>query len=280
MLDNGLLEYYRSQKPKKGYLNLRKQNLDIQPLIITDKKRIYKVSNNNQNFYAKMATKQESNAEIIIAQIMQQAGLNVATYTAGKVGPFEKVVICEDLMKDGCISARDHKVDFHKYSPFIVTPLLMPMKLQEKKDLGYYSHFITKDAMVDLIKTRFLHTVVGNYDGNKGNIIFGINEENVISSVSSFDNAIVGSKNHINIGYYSEFTSCFLNRDAMLTQFKENETMRLFVHPHELAEGVGNINVQALADNIENETGYVVDQEFIDKQSFNINSVAEEMIHC
>ena len=273
MFDNGLLQACNGSTTKKGYLKLGRTNFNITPHIHTQMKSIDKLNCCGKEYFYKVASKEEYDAEILLSQIAKSIGLNCAVYLPVNVGLMQNGVASDSLEQIGCICSRE----MDSTAKYITDSLLMPKEYGER-DLKYYSEIITKDAMRDLIKTRLFQFASSNTDGNKDNMFYKLNENGIIESVYSLDNAMGYNFVFDEGTYYNEFCDEFLTSEEMIEQFKENETMKQFIKPQELAEAIGSVNIQGIANDITNTLGYNIGQKFVDGISSSYDSIAEQLI--
>ena len=273
MVDNGLMKACQGNTTKDGYLILPKKSFNTTPYSYTNSKRIDKMFYQGEEYFLKLATKTEIEAEVLLSQIAILLGLDCAIYLPVKTGFMQKVVASNNVKQQDYISSREYCSGGARYT---VKSLILPKELGER-DLKYYSQFIEKDAMCNLIKTRLFQTASNNDDGNKDNMFYKLDENGIIQNVSSIDNAMAANRG-IGGTFYNEFSDEQLSLEEMICNFRENETMQQFITANELAESLGSINVSKVAKDIFHTMDFKIGQGLVDDISFSYDNVAEQLI--
>lgn len=273
MFDNGLLQACKGKTTKDGYLVLPRKSFNTTPYCYTNSKRIDKMFYQGEEYFLKLATKPEIEAEVLLSQIATLLGLDCAIYLPVKTGIMQKLVASNNINQQNYISSREYLSGGASYT---VEPLIMPKELGER-DVKYYSQFIEKDAMCNLIKIRLFQTASNNDDGNKDNMFYRLNENGIIENVSSIDNAMASNRG-IGGSFYNEFCDEQLTLEEMICNFRENETMQQFITAKELAESIGSVNVSSVAKDIFHTMDFKIGQGLVDDISFSYDNMAEQLI--
>ena len=128
----------------------------------------------------------------------------------------------------------------------------------------------TKEGMRDFIKMHLFDTASSNVDRNASNFYFEYNEQGKICGVTTIDHSMSQDSilfDHPDALIFFNFLGedCETDRNGMIYELKENETVQDFLPVSEMAEMVGSVDIVETAKDIKKETGYSVDPEYIDE---------------
>lgn len=168
MYDNGLLEYYRSLKHNNGFLNV--SSLGVNFNYLYTKNQVVHEDIKGKPYYIKSATptryftKQMCDAEILLSQIYNKAGIQSAVYLPARNNS-SSFLICNDVAKEDIVLASDYLI---KKCDFPYLPFLAPLEELRAKPTDIY----TLHAMKQQTLMRVLDTASFNYDRHGANFFY------------------------------------------------------------------------------------------------------------
>ncbi|MBQ3048299.1 MAG: hypothetical protein IJD48_04750 [Clostridia bacterium] len=161
-------------------------------------------------------------------------------------------------------------------------PLLKDYLKKYKPEEFDFVSFFTKDGMRDFIKMHVMDTGSCNIDRNSSNFYFKIDGSGKICGIETIDHSM--SKNYLlNEGFkyatYINFLGPFseATRTEMVDELRNNETVQQFMLRQEMAEIVGNVEVEKTAQDIKQATGFEIDTEYVDGLARSYDSLANDL---
>lgn len=320
--DNGLLKYYK-QYANKGYLDLDAIKLNNKSSIFSCHHDVYRVKSPDGEFFIKASPifystsekiKLERDREIMSGQIYNEAGVKGAVYTpvmyfggSIKSSNFFEENFPQDMYErykshaivHALISNSVREAGSQTLSNFYIneqnTPQLYFDRVEklsrinaEENILKHYDdHFLEQ-----LLKVRVLDVATGFNDRQYNNayVTFEpLNPEDPIypdsklTDISVFD--YEESRFRQKEKYYHEFRNNekMLTREEMLQEFRENEYVERYLNKPALAEKIGNIDVEAIAEAVteatasENSDGYTIETSEIEFLKRSCEEVAKNL---
>ena len=296
MIDNGLLKYYKTHSDKSGFLKAYMIAKQVERVKQFNFLRKLSIDENSPDYYLKYFSgtigveglTQEIHdkiaVEVLLSQILASVGLNCAIYYPAVYENGELGVISNDIstentksMEDYCLQMQSSGLSFvSPYEESCITPGLVGFK-----------NFMTKEAMKDFVKGYLFFCASGNYDGNPTNVLVDTqkreNELDLITNVKfiDFGNNIFrfDPKYEPVIEYHSGLGRGGLkNKEDFIYDLKVNSFVQSTYSCNEMAEMLGQVNVQNTADNIKEEIEFEVPQPMVDRISKNFDNVANELI--
>jgi len=164
------------------------------------------------------------------------------------------------------------------------------------KDKSDITRHFTKDAARQMIKTRLFDVASFNTDRHTENMFLKLGQNKDIEDILLIDHGFSGTRY-----YYYDIHECdiyessvFCNefcdgvcdttryivkktRDIMVENFKNNESIREFVTPSELAETLGQVDIKGTAEDIRDTIGYEVDKDYTNLLCESFARLAEEV---
>ena len=186
--------------------------------------------------------------------------------------------ISNDVLDDKTIIASVYlstlKKSVGKYNPFLFT--------QEKTflpiDNSIRKTFASKHAIRQNLKMNAVDLALSNWDRGFNN--FGVTiQQNKVEDIVLYDHEASGWQ----IGrekFHNNFSFLSLPFDEIINYYKTNEEYREYTTPQELAETVGNIEIDKTASDITEQTGHQFREEYLDFLKFRIDKTAESLEQC
>ncbi len=307
MYDNGLLKYYREKAYKDGVLICE----DIPGLKHRGGLgRISIFDVDGHKFYTKVSSyscgspKRMQDAEVLISQIYNKAGIKSAIYLPASMFSSSDMVISNDIQSSSVILAEDFLDKVNKESFYYLPNFLFP----GIEDVDMSKHFTTH-ALQQQTKLRIYDIASYNTDRHQGNFFYELEQETqtldsgnrqtaqsnmsnraddivVIDSEQSglISHSILDSmgdsqdEGSIATFYYNDFYNGRLDRDAILKQLRDNEHLADLLNKSELAEEMGAISPKSVAQDIKDTIGYEVEPKYVDFLEKSYDEVAETLI--
>ena len=313
MFDNGLLQYYESLGSQKGILNA--SGLKFTPNLEIKKGKVRRGTINGKSYYLKSALRANKvdmayyDAEILLSQIYNRAGIDSAVYLPVMFSDGHYLV-SNDVESERSILASKYFYSCSKGSKILSIPFLA-----DKKDLSVNpSKFYTKKAMQQQTKMRILDTATCNYDRHRDNFFYKVRQPIVDakkddgevtegSSIVDFFRGIIPNKatdvvaidfgvsgniapllhfgeEYISIydHYSNDFSRKLMYRDELINEIAENENLSQLIDKKDFAETIGSINPYSVAQDIQDTTGYAVNQDYTSFLSKALDDMAETLI--
>ena len=150
----------------------------------------------------------------------------------------------------------------------------------------------TEGAIKDLLKLRLVDTASFNTDRHTHNFFYTTQKDEdgsrVATGIKTIDYGDSGMDyNRLfsnEVGYYHNFSyngeeDCEerLTRSEMINEYKYNETSNMFLPKTECAQILGSVNFQKEAKDLQQETGYHVNQKLVDAWDKSFDNMAEEL---
>jgi len=288
MYDNGLLKYFRQRYSKDGFL-------DVKGLRIKEVGRgsifdtTVRCKSPSGYFYKKFHnyfSKEMADAEILLSQIYNRAGIQSAVYLPVKEDENCFVLSNDVAHQDGVVCSRD----FHYYLSTLQNEQKSIRSQGEvfsgKSESSEILKHFTNNALRQKILMRTLDVASNNPDRQDCNYFYRYNENKQADSVLVIDHERSGitTNAYLSIGrnaYESKYANDFgegdLDKWDVIQQIKENEQVNS-VYPHEeLASKIGSVDVHETALDIARSTGYVVEPKYVDCLASSFSQVAEAL---
>ena len=281
MFDNGLIKYYQQGFSSNGELCL-KRFTRCQHLF---KDGVLKMFITPENLYfSKTGSPAELDAEIMLSQIYKRAGLDSAIYTPAVDTKGNNVVLSNNVAFTGVVAQQYfQKLQTQNQGfPWGVTSEDMPFST--------LPDFATKQGARDFIKMTLFDVGSANFDRTNGNYIIKTSQDGKIDGVCLYDYGASGISSKALTsslsGFYENemtYPNLFndyerLTRPQMIEELKTNEGVLQYIKPTEMAEMLGQVNVGEVAQDINNQIGYRVDQEYVDFISSSFENIAQQLI--
>ncbi len=314
MYDNGLLEYYRSLKSRDGFL-------DVTPLGVTKnyfftQKNVAHEQIDGKPFYVKTSSpthcfsKQTCDAEILLSQIYNKAGIPSAVYLP-VCNTHASFLLSNDVEKPDTVIASSHLIDKLAGLGTIALPFLAQKDEIRVNPAKIYTTY----AMQQQTKMRVLDAASYNYDRHSSNFFFKLHHApfsaqsitlqkldgqsspvtqlvkgmgpNKVQDVVAIDFGVSGSvigeleKNPyadmFNI-YSSDFATFSEPREKIIEEIQTNEKFAALMDKDALAETIGSLDPSAVATDIKETTGYQVDTKMVDILAKSYDDMAEILL--
>ena len=281
MYDNGLLKYYQTGFAKNGKLTLKRftrcQHLfkdGVLKMFITP----------DDIYYSKTGQSHENDAEILLSQIYKGAGLDTTIYTPAVDTKGNQVVLSNNVSFSGVVAQQYFEYMQTKNQGFPFGFCSIPFGFKTLPD------FTTKQGARDFLKMTLFDVGSANFDRTNGNFIVKTTADGKIDGVALYDYGASGISSKALTsslsGFYENemtYPNLFndyerLTRPQMIEELKTNQSILQHMQPAEMAEMLGQVNVGGVAQDINAQIGYKVDQEYVDFISSSFNSVAEQLI--
>lgn len=309
MYDNGLLKYYREKAYRDGIL--RCEDLPMEQVKNFARVGVYYID--GAKFYTKIPrytknfTKTMQDAEVLISQIYNRAGIQSAIYLPA-TGELGDIVISNDVEKsDNTIVLAEKFWEHIKDETFLyMLDFLYPGK-SEYEDISSY---FTNRALQQQTKLRIFDIASYNTDRHEENFYYkmsapfqqqvdgkpvepsGTSSSVMADDVVAIDNEQSGITSSriltrlekhpddapMETFYLTDFNGSRLNRGEALLALKENEPLGELLNKSELAEEIGSISPSSVAQDIKDTIGYEVDPKYVDFLEKSYNEVAEALM--
>ena len=269
MLDNGLLQYYKTLADKKGWLQLK----DVPQLSAMgeDFPGVYQYVLGGKGFYCKEGNKKTTlDAEILISQLYPSLGVPSAVYTP-VVRRYEnaQAVISNDVEAENC------KLAYNKRELLAIISFFPEC----------ITNHITRSCVKQIATMSALDLATCNIDRHSANFFFKYDEHKRAESIVTIDHGYTTpvfydheDKNELS------FRCCFNNgerlfRQEALKDLKTSESVLEVTSPAELAETVGRgIDlIPQTAEDIKQTIGYEVDPKYVSALQKSFEQTAEEL---
>lgn len=306
MYDNGLLEYYRTNAFKDGFIDTEK--VGILKSLNSINLKTMQCTIDGRSYYSKVHTpdgilKANADAEILLSQIYTKLGIPSSIYIPAQ-NQGRTFLLCDDVEKPNVVLATNYiSKQFSSNKPRVM-PFLSNGALQNS------SRLYTKHAMAQQTKMRILDTASFNTDRHLANFFYTlqralpekepIEDYSVLGRISSYFRSLNPNKaedvvaidfessgrnveamlnedesNLIN-NYMNDFQRGVMSRTEMLEEIKSNEALATLIDKPQLAEDIGSLNPASVAEDIKQTTGYEVDVKFVDT----LSKAYDEMAEC
>ncbi len=276
MYDNGLLKYYKNGS-YNGFLDASNMPLS---LIKKLGPRLNLCSLPEGMFYSKYAGdsilgKRIVDAEILVSQIYNRAGLRSAVYLPVNLNGIN-TILSNNIETQDTLIAGDCIKSFSRDSETFPMDFLSSSHTKEEV-LKYF----TDRALEQQIKMRVYDTASYIGDRHTGNYLYTLNDGK-IDGVSCIDfevsGLVLGESTREEEGYPNDFIEGDLTRQQLLEKYKTSSLVSYFIDKSQLAEEIGSINPQEVADDIKVSTGYEIDSGYTQFLARSYNEVAESLI--
>lgn len=273
---NKLISRFKKQEIKQGFLQLA-NNPDFTYPYGYEKGATAPVTVDGSDYYIKEVNGDKLSAELLLGQIFNKLGIKSAIYLPVRHDDYSEA-ISNDVLDDNTIIASVYlsnlKKSVGKYNPFLFT--------QEKTflpiDNSIRNTFASKHAIRQNLKMNAVDLALSNWDRGFNN--FGVTiQQNKVEDIVLYDHEASGWQ----IGhekFHNNFSFLSLPFDEIINYYKTNEEYREYTTPQELAETVGNIEIDKTADDITQHTGHQFREEYLDFLKFRIDKTAETLEQC
>lgn len=310
MIDNGLLKYYPTFASKQGFVKMRAMKYQFVRPEYYDIVKKYICQDGT--FYFKSERQDEIDSQVLLSQIYKKSGVNSAIYLpaldplnhrgtisndiespstiSGKdffsllYQTFPKELIDTELIKHTKSNATSSKVQSRDklmmFDRKIVSPSLKDFEEQKTCENFDFVSLFTKDGMRAFIKMHLFDTASFNVDRNSSNFYFEIDKNGKICGVTTIDHSMSQDACLYGLSEFYNFLgeACETDKAGMLYELKENETVQDFILPQEMAEEIGSINVVSVAQEIKQETGYKINQNYVNCLAHSYENLAEDLV--
>lgn len=288
MHDNGLLKYYKTKCYKDGFIDARDIKLQ-EDLKTSMTATAIRCKSPVGYFYKKMNgffSKEVADAEILLSQLYQTAGLDSAIYLPGRDG-IKTFLLSNDVCGKDTVEA---KVFHDRISDKegISGPVMATLTSQPYKTGSDIVKYFTKQALVKRIKTRAYDCAGHNPDRQDCNYVYKLNKFGQAEDIALFDFErsgveasqcmTFGREIMLGYGYANDQGDRNISRIGMIDRIKHDEFVASVVDLSKVGEEMGNIDVEGTALDIARTTGYVVEPRYVDFISKSFNQTAELLI--
>lgn len=286
MFDNGLLKYYKDR------LNLISGHLAFERLNFAVNKQdsitrtTYKVSApNGDKFFLKVPIDQaEVECEVLLSQIYKKAGIKTPIYTPVAYEEKPRMFIPGVLSNNICTSRQvvSAKLFFDKLSckAHCLKSDLYTGMFRQDQTLINFSKYFTKDALRDFIKIQVFDLASCNTDRNTGNFYFDV-ENGKVAHVFAIDQGMsayrIRNKENRFLNYFGP--EMLQSKEQIVESMTHNEIVNDLVNINDLAEQVGNVNSNKVAEDIKETIDYHIDKNYVSLLNASCQSVAEMLMH-
>ena len=310
MIDNGLLKYYPLFASKQGFVKMRAMKYQFVRPEYYD--IVKKYTCQDGAFYFKEERRDEIDSQVLLSQIYKKAGVNSAIYLPSLDPQNHRGTISNDIKTSSNISGRDFFSILYQTYPKevlngelvkhtksskpkfdsksrdkmmmfdkdIVSPSLTDYdKTADGEKFDFVSLF-TKDGMRAFIKMHLFDVASSNIDRNSSNFYFEIDKNGKICDVTTIDHSVSQECTRWGAEDFYSFIGepMETDRQGMLFEFRENETVQDFITPQEMAEEIGSISVVSVAQEIKQETGYKINQNYVNCLAHSYENLAEDLV--
>ena len=288
MHDNGLLKYYRTKCYKDGFIDARDIKLQ-EDLTASMTATAIRCKSPVGYFYKKMNgffSKEVADAEILLSQLYQTAGLDSAIYLPGRDG-WKTFLLSNDVCGKDVIEARS----FHDRiadKEGISTPVMATLTSKPYQTGSDIVKYFTKKALAKRIITRAYDSAGHNPDRQDCNYVYKLNDLGQAEDLALFDYERGGIEASqcmtfgrdvlLGYGYANDQGDKNISRIGMIDRLKHDEFVASVVDLSQVGEQMGNIDVKGTALDIARTTGYVVEPRYVDFISKSFNQTAELLI--
>lgn len=277
MLDNNLLKYFSKYATKDGCLNLSSNEFEI--VEGRDDFKFFDFLHCKEGIYfTKCAPKPIADAEILMGQIYNLLGLNSAIYLPAKQNEESTYlqVVSNNVIRNNYVYACEQLDKIREK-----TGQLFSLELPQRKidNIVDYSKLITKEAMAKQILLRVADVATRNHDRNTSNYAYKV-EDGLITDLAIFDNGASGTYPfNNNYLYFHDFVgNTFISDYQFLLMLRDNENVQDYISFTEMAEKLGDVSVQEVANDIYQTINYKIEQKLIDDTSKQIDYVANALV--
>ena len=280
MYDNGLLKYYRQKNYKDGFL--KTSDIDLTPVEDMDE-RTTKCCLPEGMFFNKFMDKGQVgkrglDSEILLSQIYNKFGLTSAIYLP-VVYNGQNSVLSNDITHSSTsqvISAYDcikKALDEGNSAPPVdfLSPKAMKMSL---------SSFFTQKAIEQQIKMRVLDSASYVNDRHARNFYYVLNQGKIddIACIDFEDSASSASEYDKEWNFLNDLVGQSQTRDEIIEFYRTSPDIAHYVDKPRLAEDIGSLNPQGIAEDIKQTIGYQVDTKYTDFLAKSYDEMAEALI--
>ena len=214
---------------------------------------------------------------IMAGQIYNQLGIKGAIYT-----PVTEIIDNEKIegVISKSISDEENAIAIEKHPYYL--PSLFIDKGYDRHNLTLSENY-TKHGAQQILKMGIVDVATDCSDRRPANFTIRHKGEK-IDDVGVFDYETLNYGREETY-FFHNFNLCVaeLPRKGMLYEFKHNEEIAKYIDRHELAQDIGDLNIEEIAEAIteatasENNDGYVVDEREIENLKRSCDEVAEAL---
>lgn len=284
MYDNGLLKYYPTLSTEDGCLKIEKltrlwnfEDADIK------KVNVREGFFSGLTYYVKFNRERGIDAEVLLSQISTKLGFDSAIYLPCVDNKNNYGVVSNNVCELGTMTMKQYS----KYMKFLNPSFKSPYRNKgldiDKIELDKY---FSKDAIKDYISMHYFDAFTSNVDRHDENFYIDTkldvpNKLLKVENIKLIDYGI--SKLYLGLpdryGYINGLGGEeSLYASQMLEKLKTDDYVLQYVKPEEIAEKYGSFDVQDVADDIENTTGYQISKNYTIGLQDRFYSLAEELV--
>lgn len=282
MFDNGLLKYYKQKVCKDGFLDVSEINLSSVKELNWRTARLglpegifYNKFMDSGDLYGKKGI----DSEVLLSQIYNKLGIKSAIYLPVTING-EQAVLSNDIVGSHPSQIMLPKDFIERYSS--KNTQVPPIDLFSEKTLEEGSlSFFSKKAIEQQVKMRMLDTASYVRDRHPENFYYITNKDNAILDIACIDfedSAYSIDKSEEGEYLFNDLIEDSQTREELLAFYRTSPEVAQYVDKSKLAEDIGSINPQSVAEDIKQTIGYQVDPNYTDFLARSYDELAETLI--
>ena len=282
MFDNGLLKYYKQKVCKDGFLDVSDINLSSVNELNWRTARLglpegifYNKFMDSGDLYGKKGI----DSEVLLSQIYNKLGIKSAIYLPVTING-EQAVLSNDIVGSHPSQIMLPKDFIERY--FSENTQVPPIDLFSEKTLEEGSlSFFSKKAIEQQVKMRMLDTASYVRDRHPENFYYITNKDSAILDIACIDfedSAYSIDKSEEGEYLFNDLIEDSQTREELLAFYRTSPEVAQYVDKSKLAEDIGSINPQSVAEDIKQTIGYQVDPNYTDFLARSYDELAETLI--